>query len=178
MIKTKFTIIALFLTLAAAAQKGKKFPLMHAVTLEEKTMNIPVPNGKQFVVAMVFSRSAEDELKKWLNPLWDTFMNKPAKKNQFDMSASHDVNFYFIPMIAGLKKVFNEFKESTDKGFWPYVIDTDKTDMKDIAKKLGVEDMKVPYIMVLDKDGTVIEVQSGKYSADKEEKIEEACGGD
>ena len=93
------------------------------------------------------------------------------------MSSSYDVNFYFIPMIAGLKKVFNEYKSSTDKAFWPHVIDTDKTDMKDIAKKLGIEDTKIPYVMVLDKDGTVLDFVSGKYDSEKEEKLEEALGG-
>jgi hypothetical protein len=32
--------------------------------------------------------------------------------------------------------------------------------------------------MVLDKTGKIIETQSGAFSEDKLEKIEEACGGD
>ena len=156
------------------AQKGKIFPTVIGVSLTDKSMSLPIKNGKKSVVAIAFHKSAEDELKKWLNPLYETFMNKDKGKNSLDMSEAHDVNFFFVPLIGGLKMVANKFKETTDKAFWPYVMDTDKWDIKVQAKALDIEDNKVPYIFILDKEGKVLEVQSGNYKEDKVDKLEEA----
>jgi hypothetical protein len=165
--------IALFINVSA--QKGKIFPNLSGETLEGKAFEFPPKNGKLTVVAFVFKRSAEDELKRWLQPLWASFMDKPDKKNPMDMTESYDVNFVFIPMIGGLKKVRDEYKENTDKGFWPYVVDTKKADMSAEKTMLEIEDGKVPYVMVLDKNGKILEVQSGNYTKDKLSKIEDAC---
>lgn len=165
------------IALNITAQKGKTFPTIIGETLEGKAISLPIKNNKQTIVAWVFNRSAEDELKKWLNPLYSTFMDKPKGKPAMGQNV-YDVNFVFIPLIGGLKKIREDFKATTDKGFWPYIMDTDKTDMKLQAEILGIKDKSIPYIMVLDKDGKIVEVQSGAYSEDKEEKIEEACGGE
>jgi hypothetical protein len=173
--KKLLVITILAATLNCVAQKGKTFPTVIGVSLTEKSMSLPLKNGKLSIVAIAFNKAAEDELKKWLNPLYDTFMNKD--KGKMSMSDAHDVNFYFVPIIGGIKMVFNKFKETTDKAFWPYIMDTDKWDIKVQAKALGIEDTKVPYVFVLDKEGKVLEVQSGNYSEDKSDKLEEACGG-
>lgn len=176
--KKLLLLAALIISFGASAQKGKQFPPIIGETLDGKAATLPAKNNKQTIVAWVFSRKAEDELKKWLNPLYSTFMDKSGKKSSMDMSNSYDVNFFFIPMIGGLKMVREEFKSTTDKGFWPYIMDTDKTDMKLQAKLLDIKDKEIPYIMVLDKDGKIIEMQTGGYSEAKMDKLEEACGGD
>ncbi len=53
-------------------------------------------------------------------------------------------------------------------------MDTEKTDIKDLQKLLGVEDNKIPYFYILDKDGKIIESQSGKFTEQKMEKLEDA----
>jgi len=176
--KKLLILSALIVTISTSAQTGKAFPVIIGEMLDGKAASLPVKNGKETVVAWVFSRKAEDALKKWLNPLYSTFMDKAKSKSPHDMTGSYDVNFYFIPMIGGIKMIREEFKSTTDKGFWPYVMDTDKTDMKLQAKVLDIKDKEIPYIMVLDKTGKIIETQSGAFSEDKLEKIEEACGGD
>ena len=163
---------ALFFSLNTQAQVGKVFPTIIGVALNDKSMSLPIKNGKFSIVAIAFNKSAEDELKKWLNPLYDTFMNKD--KGKLSMDEAHDVNFYFVPLIGGLKMVANKFKETTDKAFWPYIMDTDKTDIKLQQKLLDIKDNKIPYFFVLDKDGKVLEVQSGDFSEDKVDKLEEA----
>lgn len=157
------------------SQNGKTFPTIIGETLDGKAISLPIKNNKKTIVAWVYSRSAEDELKKWLNPLYSTFMDKPKGKPAFGQTV-YDVNFVFIPLIGGLKKIREDFKATTDKGFWPFIMDTDKFDMKLQADLLGIKDKSIPYIMVLDKDGKIIDTQSGKYSEEKEEKIEEAVG--
>ena len=127
----KLILLTAFLTsINVTAQKGKDFPVIIGEMLDGKAASLPLKNGKETIVAWVFSRKAEDALKKWLNPLYSTFMDKAKSKSPHDMTGSYDVNFYFIPLIGGLKMIREEFKATTDKGFWKYVMDTDKTDMK------------------------------------------------
>ncbi|MDP1803402.1 MAG: hypothetical protein Q8L81_18710 [Bacteroidota bacterium] len=171
--KKAFTLLVLAATLSGAAQKGKTFPDTQGATLDDKEKSIPFKNGKVSILAVAFHRGAEDELKKWLNPLYNTFMVK-SKAKTLDMSTVYDVNFVFVPMIGGIKMIADEFKASTDKAFWPVVLDTKKSDMKAAAASLGVTDRKIPWIFVLDKDGKVIDVQTGEYSEDKIDAMEEA----
>ncbi|MDI9341041.1 MAG: hypothetical protein QM534_10775 [Sediminibacterium sp.] len=172
-------IIASFILLCAVyagvAQKGEIFPVINGKTLNDKTMSLPIKNGKQSIVAIAFHRGAEEDLKKWLNPLYYTFIKKPKGQTNFDMAEIYDVNFTFVPMISGFKKIADDFKASTDKEFWPYILDTEKSDIKAIQKQLKITDNKIPYFFVLDKDGKILEVQSGAYKENKVEKLEEAC---
>ena len=164
--------------LAVNAQKGQTFPPIVGKTLNEKAMSMPIKNGKITIVAIAFHRGAEDELKKWLNPLYYTFIKKPKGSTKMDMSEVYDVNFVFIPMISGFKMISDDFKASTDKEFWPYIMDTEKTDIKAMQKQLGIKDNKIPYFFVLDKDGKILETQNGDYSEAKEDVLEEAVSGD
>jgi hypothetical protein len=158
------------------AQNGKVFPTMKGTTLDDKAMSLPIKNGKYSVIAVAYHRDAEDALKKWLNPLYDNFMSKDKSSSNFDidMSEVYDVNFVFVPMISGFKRVADDFKSGTDKAFWKYILDTEKTDIKLHQKELGIEDNKIPYFYVLDKEGKIVETQSGKFTDAKMTKLEEA----
>ncbi|WP_317899136.1 TlpA family protein disulfide reductase [Aurantibacillus circumpalustris] len=166
-------LICTILTISVSAQKGKIFPEVKGVTLNEKACALPAKNGKYSVVAIAFHRGAEDDLKKWLNPLYDNFMSK-EKPGNFDMSEPVDVNFVFVPMISGFKMIKEDFQKGTDKAFWPFIMDTEKTDIKGVQKQLGIEDNKIPYFFVLDKTGKIVEMQSGKFSESKMEKLQDA----
>lgn len=168
--------IGLLAGISTYAQKGKLFPAINGKSLSDKSMVLPIKNGKQSIIAIAFHRGAEEDLKKWLNPLYYTFIKKPKGQTNFDMAEIYDVNFVFVPMISGFKKIADDFKASTDKEFWPYIMDTEKSDIKAMQKELGVTDTKIPYFFVLDKDGKILEVQSGAYKEAKVEKLEEACG--
>jgi hypothetical protein len=178
--KKLFFLLCIFLlSLSTKAQKGQTFPAVSGTCLNDKAMNMPLKNGKMTIVAIAFHRGAEDELKKWLNPLYYTFMKKPDKKdNKFDMAEVYDVNFVFIPMISGFKKIADDFKAGTQKEFWPYILDTEKTDVKGMQKQMGLKDNKIPYFFVLDKDGKILEVVNGEYSEAKVDILEEAVSGD
>lgn len=171
------TSFIVLLTASLFAQKGKTFPVITGMFLDGKSITLPIKNGKETIVAIAFHKGAEDELKKWLNPLYYTFMKKPSKDNKFDMAEVYDVNFVFAPMIAGFKKIADDFKAGTDKAFWPYILDTEKTDIKGIQKQLGITDNKAPYFFVVDKDGKILEVQSGDFNDSKVDALEEAVGG-
>jgi hypothetical protein len=170
-------IIAAFLILGCFTSKGQKgqiFPTMLGKSLDGKPVTIPTMNKKFSVVGIVFKRSAEKELKKWLNPMYSTFVKKSeGGKTTFDVAEVYDVNFQFVPLISGLKKAQEDFKNGTDKEFWAYIIDSD-SDIKMIRQKLDIKDDEAPYFYVLDKDGKIVEVASGAYSEAKMDKLEEA----
>jgi hypothetical protein len=177
--KLSLTLCIFFLTYVVIAQKGQAFPAVNGILLNDKPMSLPIKNGKETIVAIAFHRGAEDELKKWLNPLYYTFMKKADKKdNKFDMAEVYDVNFVFVPMISGFKMISDDFKASTQKEFWPYILDTQKTDVKGMQKQLGLKDNKIPYFFTLDKDGKITSMQSGEYSEAKVDAMEEAVSGD
>ncbi len=159
-------------------QKGETFPMMLGKNLENKPVTISGKNTKFTVVGLVYNRDAEVELKKWLNPMYETFVKKSESgKNNFDMAEVYDVYFYFVPMISIFKKAVEDFKNGTDKEFWKYIVDSD-TDIKMLKKKFNVTDDKEPYFYVLDKDGKIVEWVSGKYTAAKMSKIEDAAAAD
>jgi hypothetical protein len=172
--KKLLSLLLVAFTLVCSAQKGKVFPVINGTTLDDKPLSLPFKNGKQTIVAIAYHRGAEDALKKWLNPLYYTFIKKENGKSNFDVSEIYDVNFVFVPMISGFKKIANEFKSGTQKEFWPYILDTEKSDIQGIQKQLGVKDNKIPYFYVLDKDGKVLAVESGDYSEDKMDTLEDA----
>src|SRR5688572_6223439 len=112
-------LLTLGLVLVGNIVFSQVFPTINGVALDEKRVTIPQGNGKYSVVAIAFHRHAEDELKRWLNPLYETFIPK-KNPGSLDLADIHDVNFIFIPMISGFRKVADEFKKGTDKEFWPY----------------------------------------------------------
>lgn len=172
--KAFITITALALSMSLSAQKGKTFPAISGKTLDDKALNMPIKNNKYTIVGIAYHRGAEEELKKWLNPLYYTFVKKPNGKTNFDVSEVYDVNFIFIPMISGFKKIADDFKAGTQKEFWPYILDTEKSDIKGVQKLLEAKDNKIPYFYVLDKNGKIVESQSGEYSEAKMDNLEEA----
>lgn len=157
------------------AQIGKVFPTLQGKTLNENTILVPAKNKKYSVIAIAFHRQAEDDLKKWLNPLFQTFIKDEKESTKgIDMADVYDVNFVFIPMINGFKRFADEFKKDTDPRFWQYIMDTEKTDIGLLQKALLIEDNKIPYFFVLDADGKVLQMQSGKFLAAKLDKLEDA----
>jgi len=173
--KKTITALCILCLINIKAQKGIMFPDVSGKTLSDKYIGLPVKNNKTSVVGIAFNRAAETELKKWLNPLYNTFIPKPGETKNFDVAEIYDVNFIFVPMIAGLKKVVEDFKNSTDKEFWPYIMDTEKTDIKGLKEKLGIKDDKIPYFFVLDKEGKILESVNGKFTEAKMDLLEAAA---
>lgn len=167
--------LSLFIWNVYSAQIGKVFPALNGVTLDEKPIQLPLKNNKFSVIAIAFNRAAEEDLKKWLNPLFQTFIKDETENNKgLDVADVYDVNFMFVPVIAGFKRIADDFKKDTDKRFWQYIMDTEKADMKGLQAKLGINDDKLPYFFIVNTQGTIVAVQSGKFLKEKMDKLEEA----
>ena len=106
--------------------------------------------------------------------MYNLFIKKEKTEGTIDVTELYDVNFVFVPLISGFKKHADEFKRGIDKELWPYILDTEKTDIKALEKTLEVKDTKIPYFYVLDKTGKIVDVESGKYEEAKLDKIDDA----
>lgn len=153
---------------------AQQFPSVKGTLLNGQSVSLPHKNGKYSLIAIAFHRDAEDALKKWLQPLYDNFIKKESG-DPFDMAEFHDVNFVFIPMIQGFRKVADEFKSNTDEHYWPYILDTEKTDIRALQNQLGVKDPKSPHFYMLDPEGNVVSSAEGTFSEKKMEQLEEAA---
>lgn len=156
--------------------KGTAFPECSGETFSGKNVSIPSQTkGKTTILWVAFSREAEEDMKTWLNPVYNMFVVKKDTADFFSAAANYDVNFYFIPMLNQLNQALgnkDKIKSKTDKEFWPYIMFF-KGEVKPYIEALKIEDKKIPYFFVLDASGKIVHVESGKYSEAKMDKIED-----
>ena len=180
----KKIIVFLFISIAAIsisfAQMGKPFP-----KLESKKLNgqaFPVPDsvkGKYSIIGIAFSKKAEESLKTWYQPAYQTFIQK--KKTIFAEEV-YNVNTYFVAVITGTNKVsggdiVKAIQAQTQKELQPYIL-TYIGEFASYKKSLNITENDEPYFFVLDEKGIVSYITSGAYTAKKLEEIEEAVSTD
>jgi hypothetical protein len=169
--------VAGFAFRSPAGAIGKMFPDISCENYEGKMVNIPADTkGKYTLIAMAFSTAAEDDLKTWVNPVYNKFIGKvdASKADVFDVSYDYDVNLYFIPMFTGANQLASKsskekIKSKTDKELYPYLLFYDGG--KTYKEELDFQKRDIPYFFVLDKTGKVVYTTSGKYDDKKMEKI-------
>lgn len=174
MIKRLIITILISYTVSTNAQIKSSFPKMSGHTLDEKPISLPLSNTKKYtIVGICYKRSAEADLKTWIQPMYDVFVAKAKGTDYFDVANYFDVNYYFVPLISGFKKAAADFKAATQKELWGNVIDCD-TDIKLLKTQLKPSNDDLPYFYVLDVNGKIVELVSGSYSESKMEKIQDA----
>ena len=172
--KNILSILTICICLNTSAQTKPTFPTLAGHTLEGTAITLPEQPAKKFsIIGICFKRTAEENLKTWITPMYETFVAKANGTDYFDVANYYDVNYFFIPLISGFKKAANDFKASTQKELWKNVIDCD-TDIKLLKEQLKPSDDNQPYFFVLDLNGKIIEVVSGKFSEAKMDKLQEA----
>ena len=171
--KQLFTLILFVVFTYSYSQVGTVFPELAGTTLNDKTISLPAATkGKITLICIAYSKKAEDNLRSWMNPMYNKFV---AKTGMLD--ANYDVNLFFIPMFGGLRGATEpiakrEMKEDTDKLYYDNVV-CYRGSMKPYKENLKLEDKELPYLFILDKAGKIIYVTSGVYSGDKMDEIEE-----
>lgn len=160
--------LCLFTFLYTQAQTGKNFPTLTGTDLMDKVVTIPVDTkGKYTVVGVAYSQKADEALKGWFQPVYETFIYE----------SDYDVNTYFVGMISGIKEVAagtieKKMKKGVDPVLHKHML-LYKGDIKNYKDALGLKEKDTPYFFVLDKDGKIIYTTSGAYSDAKLEKAEE-----
>ncbi len=170
-LKTLTLIICLFFVETSIANNGDKFPNIKGQTLKNKVVELPkAVKGKFCLIGMSSSKKAEADLKTWMQPVYDLFINQ----NTF-IPIDYNMEIFFIPMFIGANqavynKVMKKTKSEIDPDLAPYVLFYKGS----LAPyKAHLKDKSKPYFFVLDETGKIIYSTSGKYTAKKLNKIEE-----
>lgn len=169
------TCVVLLSSIAVHAQViGKTFPDMTAETVEDKKVNLPQDvKGKYSLLGLAYSKKSEDELNTWFQPVFEKFVQKTSG---LMASFSYDVNVYFVPMFTGVNAAATgtakrKAIKNVDPQLLPYILFY-KGELKSYKEALDFEKKDIPYFFVLDAEGKIIYATSGRYSADKMDKIE------
>ncbi|MEO6882619.1 MAG: hypothetical protein ABI199_01195 [Bacteroidia bacterium] len=171
-LKNIFIIILITANFIGKAQVvGTIFPDITGETFDNKAVTLPQDTkGKYTIIGMAYSKSAESDLKTWLNPAFNKFIAKTGL-----MDSTYDVNIYFIPMFTGTNSATegiakNKLEKGTDKKLFPYVLFY-KGALSKYKKALAFDKKDTAYFYVLDKDGKIIYATSGAFSEDKMDAI-------
>jgi hypothetical protein len=156
----------------AMAQTGAAFPPITGMTLEDKEITIPTDTqNKITIVGMAYSKKSEDILRGWYEPMFNKFVLKRGI-----MDHLYDVNFFFIPMYTGGKKLaydasIKQMKESNRKDLFPYLLFY-KGELSPYTEVLKMEEKELPYLFIIDENGKIIYHTKGLFSEKKMEEIE------
>ena len=172
-----FVLFGLLLSVVVEAQvTGKMFPDMEAETVEDKKVKLPQETkGKYTLLGLAYSKKSEEELNSWFQPVFEKFIQKTSGVLA---SFSYDVNVYFVPMFTGVNAAATgtakrKALKNIDPQLLPYVLFY-KGELKPYKDALDFEKKDIPYFFVLDPEGKIVYATSGKYTADKMDKVESA----
>jgi len=174
--KKNIILITAFVGIAALSFKidgvtGIAFPDLQGETLDGKKVNLPNDTkGKSTIIALAYSKDAEEYLNSWLTPAYDKFI----AKNEI---MSYDINLYFVPMFTGAHAASvgaakKSIIKDTDPELLPYIL-IYKGDLDKYKTALQMKEKNVPYIFVLDKNGKIVYSTSGAYTDAKMDAIED-----
>lgn len=144
---------------------GRPFPNMQLKTLDGKVKTFPNDlKGKFALIGMAYSIKAQEDLYTWIDPAGSLAANPLIP-----------VNLYFIPMTGEIKnlsqeKIMNKIKSNLDKSLHPHVL-IYQEDPSPYIKSLDMKDKNIPYFFVVDPNGKITYVTSGRYTEAKMDMI-------
>jgi|GEM_PF-164778 len=151
---------------------GHVLPELKAKTLDGKELTLPLKNGKATLLGVAFSTKAEQDLKGWLQPIYDAFL---AKHEGVFEAGNFDGNVYLVAMMPGAgalvtKGIRDKAAKNIDADLKPHLLLTTQ-ESSTIAKALNVTDKSRPYFAVLDTAGHIKSVVSGAYNEAKMDQL-------
>ncbi|MFK7953813.1 MAG: hypothetical protein AB8B73_13290 [Ekhidna sp.] len=172
--KNTLTAVLLLITTLSLAQVGDPFPSMEAETLKNEFVTIPADlSDKYTLIGLAYSKKSEQYLKGWFDPVYNQFIYKPKTPSVFDIN--FDVHCYFIPMFTGAKrpayqKVMDKLKKTIDKRVQPNILFY-KGQLKEYKEALNFKGNDTPYFFLLNPEGEIIYITSGRYTQTKMQEI-------
>ena len=166
-------VMMLCLSLCSLAQKGSVFPEMQTKNADGKAITLPkAVNGKFSVIGMAYSQDAEQELATWYEPMYIRFVDKSGI---FELV--YDVNLKLVLMFTGANqaaagKVMKRMKAEADEELLNYVVFY-QGELQTYKESLKLKDKNKPYIFVLDHEGKIIYVTTGRFTDEKMEELAE-----
>ena len=177
-----FTALLALSTSSFAQLVGTPFPTIETETVEDKVVTLPQDAQDRItLVAMAYSKKAEQDLTSWLSPLFSTFIQQKVSDGGLFAGFAHDIDVYVVPMFTGIKAAAQgtakrKAAKNLDERLIPYVLFY-KGKLKPYKEALEFDKKDVPYLFLLDGNGEIVYATSGAYSSQKlteiEEKVEE-----
>lgn len=164
-------LLLLTVSLTLMGQKGEKFPEMETRTMKDKKVILPDDVGDKYTLAFfAYSKKTEEDLKSWMQPLYDEFVGS----SMWDVE-SYDINLKFVAMITGIKraasgKIKKELKKGVDPELYKYLLVYEGS-LNDYKDKLDFGDKDHPYYCLIDKEGNIVFSGTGKYSKENLKSI-------
>ncbi len=176
---TLISVIFLLFTLPTYSQiKGKVFPEMKTLTLEQKTLYLPKDTkGKYTLLGLAFSKKSEKDLNSWFQPVYDKFLSAgTGDMGKLFAGFGYDVNVFFVPMFTGIntaatKTAMRKAVKNIHPSIQKYILFY-KGKLKPYKEALHFDQRDIPYFFVLDENGIVKYTTSGKYTKSKMDQIE------
>jgi hypothetical protein len=176
--RRNYFLIIFFLTITGHAFSqvtGTTFPELAGETVEDVAVLLPADvEGKYSIIGVAYSKKSEDDLNTWFSPVYNKFIREATG---LFSSFQYDVQVYFVPMFTGINAAATgaakkKVAKNIDERLHPYILFY-KGSLKPYKDTLAFEKKDVPYLFVLDKEGTIIYATSGAYSDQKMSEIEE-----
>ena len=164
----RFTVIILlycFLGFVNAQEIGKlrigeKFPKIEGELLSTKAISLPGHcKGKVAVLIVAFKRGSQPQIDSWTKPLLKEF------------SMHDDFRFIEIPMISNFYSwMSNYIDNGMRKGIVPSMhknVMTYYGPLNDYFTYFGVDDKKLCYVFLIDREGIIQFMAKGEAQSDK-----------
>ena len=165
--------LLIFATTCCYSQ-NQTFPNIEGKTLEGQSISLPKgTNGKVTLVAIAYSKKSDDDLKDWLKPIYNNFINPP--KSSFIPIQPYDVNIYFIALLKGIAKtakgkIQSNLNKNLDPVYYSHTI-ISTSEFKPLKKALQFSKKNLPYFFVLNPNGEIVYRTEGAYSNSKMQEI-------
>jgi len=171
--KLVFISLLLFSAFNSNSQNGV-FPTIEGKTLEDKSITFPQgAKGKVTLIAIAYSKKSDNDLKNWLQPVYNNFIAPP--QSSFIPSQPYDVNIYFIALLKGIAKsakgkIESNLNKNLDPGYFSHTV-ISTSEFKPLKEALKFDNKNLPYFFVLNPDGEIVYRTEGAYSNSKMQEI-------
>jgi len=171
-IQLKSLIIFLLILSGNTCDSQAVFSPLSCQDLENRTITFPTTEGSNTVVVITFSDNAEEQLKTWIDPLYQKFV---AKSGMLDGLFNADIkllSFVSVAQLAVIKMNASAIKKDLPAPLVNSVLYT--TSSPDNVKvQISFKNEKTVYVLVLSPEGKILKQVSGAFTEDKMESIED-----
>ena len=157
--------------IASSAQTP--FPALQGETPSGTVKQLPASgNGAWAIYAVACGKKAQPMLEEWFAPAYNRFVMKSGL-----FAASYTADLYLIPIFTGLDKAaygpsMAALRKEVDEDIAAHVVFF-KGDADQVIQALGIKDRNIPYFFTVDPQGNIVHRESGTFTVDKLDALEE-----
>ena len=140
--------------------------------LDNRQLTFPQGATQNTVVVITFSDKAAEELKTWVDPLYQKFIAKSALLDALFSADIKLLSFVSISQLALIKTNTAAIRKEVPLPLHNSVLYTTAS-ADNIKSQISFKNEKTVYVLVLSPDGKILKQLSGSFTEDKMEAIED-----